>query len=94
MDNIEDIVKTVIGNIAGQKPDIHNKTERVWENILNAKELKHTKIIGIKDGGLFVCVDSPAWLFQMRIRQTKILKQLKEDAPEVKYIRFKMGKIT
>ncbi len=94
MDNIEDIVKNVIGNIANQNPDTHNKTERLWENLVNEKEFKHTKVMGIKEGGFFVCVDSPAWLYQMRVRSTKILKQLKEEIPEVKYIRFKMGKIT
>ncbi len=93
MDNIKDIVNTVIGNIASQNPDEHNKTERIWKNLLNEKELKHTRIIGIKEETLFVCVDSPAWLYQMRIRQGKLLKQLKEDIPGVKHIRFKMGKI-
>ncbi|MBN1869829.1 MAG: DUF721 domain-containing protein [Candidatus Omnitrophica bacterium] len=93
MDNIKNIVNTVIGNMAEQKPDTHNKIERIWKNLLNEKELKHAKIIGIKEDGLLVCVDSPAWLYQMRIRQTKILRQLKEEAPHIKYIRFRMGKI-
>ena len=93
MDDIKNIINTVIGNIANQTPDTHNKIERIWANLLNEKELKHTKIIGVKENGLLVCVDSPAWLYQMRIRQTKILQQLKEDIPQIKYIRFKMGKI-
>lgn len=93
MDNIKNIVNTVIGNIAERKPDKHDKVGRIWENLLNDKELKHTKIIGIKEEGLLVCVDSPAWMYQMKIRQTKILKQLKEEIPHIKYIRFKMGKI-
>ncbi|MCK5260246.1 MAG: DUF721 domain-containing protein [Candidatus Omnitrophica bacterium] len=93
MDDIKNIVNAVIGNIAEHNPDTHNKVERIWANLLNEKELKHTKIIGVKEEGLLVCVDSPAWLYQMRIRQTKILKQLKEEVPHIKYIRFKMGKI-
>ena len=93
MDNIKDIVNTVIGNIAQQRPDEHNKAERIWKNVLTEKESKHTKIEGLKDGCLFVYVDSPVWLYQMRIRQTKVLKQLKEEMPQIKYIRFKMGKI-
>ena len=93
MDNIKNIVNAVIGNIAEHNPDIHNKIERIWANLLNEKELKHTKIIGVKEYGLLVCVDSPAWLYQMRIRQTKILEQLKEEIPNIKYIRFKIGKI-
>ena len=93
MENIKDIVNTVIGNIAGQNPDIHNKVERIWKNVVNEKELKHTRMMGIKEGTLFVCVDSPAWMYQMRIRQSRILKQLKEEVPQIQYIRFKMGKI-
>ena len=94
MDDIKNIVNAVIGNMAEKNPDVHNKLERIWTNVLNAKELKHTKIIGVKEDGLLAYVDSPAWLYQMRIRQTKILKQLKEELPHIKYIRFKIGKIT
>ena len=93
MDNIKNIVNAVIGNIAEHNPDIHNKIERIWANLLNEKELKHTKIIGVKEYGLLVCVDSPAWLYQMRIRQTKILEQLKEELPNIKYSLFKILKI-
>jgi hypothetical protein len=94
MDDIKNILNTVIGNIADRNPDVHNKLDRIWSNLLNEKELKHTHIIGIKEDGLLVHVDSPAWLYQMRVRQTKILKQLKEEIPQIKYIRFKIGKIT
>ena len=93
MDDIKDIINKVIGDIAEKKPDIHNKVDRIWQNLLNKKELKHTKLVGINEGTLSVHVDSPAWLYQMRIRQTKIIKQLKEDAPDIKYIRFKIGKV-
>jgi predicted nucleic acid-binding Zn ribbon protein len=93
MEDIKEIINKVIGDLAEKKPDVHNKVERVWQNLLNGQELKHTKLVGINEGTLSVFVDSPAWLYQMRIRQTKILKQLKEDAPDIKYIQFKIGKI-
>ena len=93
MDDIKNIVNTVIGNIADKNPDVHNKLDRILVNLLNKKELKHTKIIGVKEDGLLVYVDSPAWLYQMRIRQTKILTQLKKEIPDIKYIRFKIGKV-
>jgi hypothetical protein len=47
MDDIKNILKDVIGNIANKQPDVHNKIERIWSNLLNEKELKHTKILGI-----------------------------------------------
>ena len=77
MDDIKDIVNKVIGDIAGKKPDVHNKVERIWKNLLSTQELKHTKLVGINEGTLSVYVDSPAWLYQMRIRQTKIIRHIK-----------------
>jgi len=93
MDNIKDVINKVIGGIANRNPDQHNKIDRIWKNLLTEQELKHTKLIGIKEGALSVYVDSPAWLHQMRIRQTKILKQLKEEVADIKHIYFKIGTI-
>ena len=93
MDNIKDVVNKVIGDIAEKKPDSHNKIQRIWQNLLTKQELKHTKLLGVNENTLSVCVDSPAWLYQMRIRQTKILRQLKEEVSDIKSIRFKIGKI-
>lgn len=93
LENIRDIVKAVIGNIANQTTGPHDKAERIWENLTNEKERRHTKVMGVKEDTLFVRVDSPAWLYQMRIQQRRFLKQIKEEIPGVKSIRFKMGKI-
>jgi predicted nucleic acid-binding Zn ribbon protein len=92
MDNIKDIVKTVIGQIAEQSPDTYSKTERIWENLVGKKERKHTKVAGIKEDVLWVYVDSPAWMYHLRIQQNSILQKLKEEIPGIKQIRFKMGK--
>ena len=93
MDDIKSIVNKVIGHIAEKNPDTYDKIERIWQNLLNEKERRHTKLFGIKEGTLSVHVDSPAWLYQMKIRQTKILKQMKDEIPGLKHIRFKIGKI-
>lgn len=91
MDDIKDIINKVIGDIAGKNPDVHNKADRIWQNLLTKQELKHTKLVGINQGTLWVNVDSPAWLYQMKIRQTKLVKQLKEEVPDIHGIRFKIG---
>jgi len=49
--------------------------------------------MGVKEETLSVYVDSPAWMYQMRMRQTKILKQFKEEVSDIKHIHFKIGKI-
>ncbi len=93
MDNIKDIIQDVIGKMAQQEPQANIKVERIWKNILEEQELKHTKIVGMKEGNIFAHVDSPAWLYQMRIRRSKILERLKDEIPDIKSIRFKIGKI-
>ena len=93
MDEIKNIVNQVIGDIAENAPDTYNKIERIWQNLLTEQEFRHTKIIGVKKETISVCVDSPAWLYQMRTKQHKILKQLKEDVPDIKHIQFKIGAI-
>jgi len=93
MDNIKGIVNKVIGDIADKSPNTDEKLHRIWQNLMSKQELKHTKIDGTKDGVLFVCVDSPAWLFQMRIKQSKILRQLKEEVQGIDQIRLKVGKV-
>ena len=94
MDNIKDIVHQVVGKMASRMPETQEKLERVWISALQKDEIKHVKIVGIKDGKLMVHVDAPSWLYQMSIRKQKILYQLKEDCPEVKTISFKIGKVT
>ncbi|MBP9853893.1 MAG: DUF721 domain-containing protein [Candidatus Omnitrophica bacterium] len=94
MDNIGDILKSVIGNIADRKSPDNKKIDRVWISLLKDVELKHTKLIGINNGKVSVYVDSPAWLYQMSTRKMKILEQLKEEIPTIESITFKIGKIT
>ena len=94
MDNIEDIIKDVIGNMASRNMEEHNKIQRIWVNILSEAEQKHTKLLGVKEGRIAAVVDSPAWLYQMNTRKRKILQILKEELGDVQSLHFKVGKIT
>jgi len=93
MDDIKDIISKVIGDIAEKNPCSYDKVERIWQNLLNKQELKHTKLMGVKDETLLVRVDSPVWLYQMRMRKLRILKRLKEEILDIKQIRFEIGTI-
>ena len=93
MDNIKDIIKNVIGQMGENKLSRHEKIDRIWLNVLNELELKHTKLVGLKNGWLSVYVDSPAWLYQMKIKKNKILERIQEEIPDVININFKIGKI-
>ena len=94
MDNIKDIVKGVIGQMALKQPTPSEKIERILKNILDQQELKHIKFVGEKEGQLSISVDSPAWLYQMNTKKNRILDQLKDEITDVKGIRFRIGKVT
>jgi predicted nucleic acid-binding Zn ribbon protein len=93
MDVIKDVIHDVIGNIAEKNPAKHKKIDRIWLNVLEEAERKHTNFQGIKEGNISVLVDSPAWLYEMRIKKFKILQRLQEELPDIKNIYFKIGKL-
>lgn len=94
MDNIKDIIVKVIGNMAAQKGGDFSDITRVWPTVIEKKALAHTKVVGTKDGIVLINVDSSAWLYQLNINRTKILKKLQSDISDIKNIRFKIGKVS
>ena len=93
MDPIKDIIPQVIANISQKNPEGQLKIERVWQNIIDEKLKNHTTIGGLKDKALIVHADSPACLFQLNLKRRKLLKQLKDEIPELEDIHFKIGKV-
>ena len=93
MDTIKDIVYQVFEKMVQGRADPQDRLERIWLSVLRKGEEKHLKLLGLKNDTLFVDVDSPAWLFQMRIQKKKILEKFQEQIPEIKNISFKIGKV-
>ena len=69
MDNIESIVKNVIGNIADKREVVCVNIDEVWQEVLNDKELSHTQMVGMNSGIISVYVDSSVWLYHMKVKK-------------------------
>lgn len=93
MDSIKNIIPQVIGNISQRRSDDKGRLDGIWQGVLKAQELGHTELAGIKDDKILVWVDSPAVLYQMKIRKPKILECLQRDLPDLRNIDFKIGKV-
>ena len=93
MENIKDILQQVFEKMVQKQTQPQDQLERIWLSVLRKGEEKHLKLLGLKNDTLFVDVDSPAWLFQMRIQKKKILDKFQEQIPEIKNISFKIGKV-
>ncbi len=94
MDSIKNIVQHVVKNISEKKPETELKIQRVWQHILDHKAQQHTRLVGIKEGMLLVFVDSPVWLFQLNLQKRKIVKDIQQEAPEIKDVCLKIGKVS
>jgi len=91
MDEIKDIIKNVIRDMSAHKDPSKDSLQETLKQALKEKEREHCRISGIKDGSLMIIVDSPVWLYQLNLKKSKILEELKKDNPSIQTIRFKIG---
>ena len=94
MDNIKDVLNHVIHKLSLRQPEEQSKIDRIWQHIASPKEQLHTSLANFTDGILNITVDSPAWMYHMKMQKGDILRRLKEEIPSVKDIRFKVGKVS
>ncbi|MDP8264879.1 MAG: DciA family protein [Candidatus Aceula lacicola] len=93
MEEIKNIIPDVVKMLSRKETSEETKIQRVWDSLLEGKIKKHAKIFGIKEGKMMVCVDSPAWMFHLNLKKNKLLKEIKEEIPELIEICFKIGKV-
>ncbi len=93
MNTIKDIIPQVIEQLSLRQPDSQMKIQRLWQNIIDERMFSHSTLENFTQGVLTICVDSSAWLFQMNLNKRRILERLQEEMPEVKNIKFKIGKV-
>jgi hypothetical protein len=91
MDDIYQIVQTVIGRISAGLPR-EQQILQIWDRLLNNEEKRHSSIIKIQKGQLEVGVDSSVWLYQLKLKKKTLLEQLQKEIPDIENIYFKLGK--
>lgn len=88
-----------IGEILGTLPVKERVKEyglwKVWDKLAGEAVAKHCQPERIKDGVLFLKVDSPVWMQQLQFMKTLILEKVNgfmKDKP-VKDVKFRIGKL-
>ena len=94
MDNIKDLIRRVVKDLADHKTTRSHALEEILQKVFDKNEKKHIKLVGLKDGKASFSVDSPAWLYQMQTRKNKILEKIKSELPEINSIYFRIGNIS
>jgi predicted nucleic acid-binding Zn ribbon protein len=93
MDQVKDIVDSVILKLLKKDSPQSKNIENIWQKAAGKKIQQHTKLAGLKQDQLVVYVDSPAWLYQLNLLKNKMLKEIQGQIPEIKRIHFKTGKV-
>lgn len=93
MDNIKIVIHKLFDQFHTKESGRQEKIQRLWQSIIDPGAIRHTKLIDFKEGNLIVHIDSAAWLYQMNLKKTKILKAIQEDIPEIQQITYKIGKV-
>ena len=91
MDAIKDIIPRVIAPLAEGRSKSADIAQE-WRRISGGG--KNSSVTAFKDGCLTVHVDCGARLVKMNLNKADYLDELKSKNPQIKDIRFKVGKIT
>ncbi len=92
MESIRDIIPHVIENLALKKPNTKRNIHEVWK-IAAGDQAEHCTVKDFQKGMLRVNVDSSARMFELSTRKNDLIKNLKNEIPDIKDIIFKIGKV-
>ena len=94
MEEIKNIINNIIGQLSEHQPNQDKELFDLWEQLLDDTEKKHVRLSGLKSGSLYVNVDSSAWLYQMKLKRTQLLKKVQKEFSNVKNIYLKIGPLS
>ena len=87
---IKDVLPGVMARLSGDNVRDQINLENAWREVAGPDAVG-TAFAGFKNGCVYVIVDSPARLYQWKMRKTATMRRLSEKCSEVKNISFKIG---
>jgi len=95
MEAIKDTIQQVIARMQTRQQEKEgNDPGEHLKKLLTKKELEHIRVTALKNGILYVNVDSSVWLYRLSIRTDAFLETLNKLPQKIKSIRFRVGDIT
>lgn len=94
MKSMDTLVKAVTDKLQLEKKLAQSEIFLVWKQVVDPRIASHAHPTGIKNGTLFVSVDSPVWLEEIvRFHRASILKSLRSafSQSEIQKISFRCG---
>ncbi|MEW6075056.1 MAG: DciA family protein [Candidatus Omnitrophota bacterium] len=91
MDAIKHTVQALLSQWRRKQRPCKDSYERYIKKILTKREIKHITLNNFKSGTLTLYLDSSGWLYHLQLKKEQLLKQIQQDCPEVRDMRFFLG---
>jgi len=88
-----DVVKQFMENRVSPRQARFEAIAEVWSRLLPAEVHNHCEIADISGGQLKVLVDSPSYVYDLRLCSPELLEELQQQCPRarIKKIKFTIG---
>ena len=94
MEPIKNSVLSLLSDLkAKRKNPVFPDPEGLLKNAFAKKELGHIKFDSVKNGILYITVDSSVWIYYLNMQKKRILTRLAARSTGIKDIRFKIGEV-
>jgi len=94
MEPIKNSVLSLLSELKAKKKDpFFADPEVLLKDAFAKKELGHIKFGSVKNGVLYITVDSSVWIYYLNMQKKRILTRLASRASGIKDIRFKIGEV-
>jgi hypothetical protein len=87
---VKDVLPGVMARLSGDNVRDQINLEKAWHEVAGP-EAVGSAFTGFKNGCVYVTVDSPARLYQWKMRKAATMRRLCEKCPGVNNISFKIG---
>jgi hypothetical protein len=87
------VTEQLVKDLISPKQNRFGSVADCWEQLLPEELCRHCRINNIAGGQLEVFVDSPAYLYELRLCSQQLIKQLQQKCPRarIKKIRLTVG---
>ena len=86
-----DVVKELMDKQISPRHAIFSSVVESWEQLLPSELGRHCEIVDISGGCLKVAVDSPSYMYELRLCSRQILEQLDEQCPRARVRRIEFA---
>lgn len=96
MENISGSIEKVLQDLAIKQKNKGAQIYSNWEKIAGKSLAKHSSPSDLRNKVLFVNVENSAWMYMLRLKQARILENIKAviDTQDIQDIKLRIGKVS